>query len=237
MSSPPASPLGPSPRTGELFGRESVPRARREIAPGAHWIPDFLPLAAQDRIVRDCRELGRGPVPYHSARIGNGRMSVSSLSLGWHWYPYGYSRVAGNVNGRRVLPVPEWLLEIGRRAVAEASGDPAAGRRHAPDAALVNFYSPTATMGMHQDGEEESSAPIVSLSIGDTCTFRFGTPESRGRPYTDIALASGDLVVFGGPSRRAFHGVPKIHAGTAPEGCGLAEGRLNITLRVTGMRG
>lgn len=225
----------PEPRTGELFGAEALDRPRREVAPGAHWVPGFLGLAEQERIVRACRELGRGPVPYHSARIGNGRMSVSTLSLGWHWYPYGYSRTARDVNGARVLPVPEWMVALASRAVGETTGSARAGRDHVVDAALVNFYSPSARMGMHRDAEEKSSAPIVSLSIGDTCTFRFGTPESRGRPYTDVALASGDLFVFGGPSRRAFHGVPKIRPSTAPPGCGLESGRLNITLRVTGM--
>ena len=76
---------------------------------------------------------------------------------------------------------------------------------------------------------------MVSLSIGDTCTFRFGNPDTRGKPYTDVELESGDLFVFGGASRFAYHGVPKVFPGTADPNCGLASGRLNITLRVTGL--
>jgi alkylated DNA repair protein (DNA oxidative demethylase) len=64
--------------------------------------------------------------------------------------------------------------------------------------------------------------------------FRFGNTEHRNRPWTDVELRSGDLFVFGGPSRLAFHGVPKTRPGTGPD-IGLAEGRLNITLRVSGM--
>lgn len=75
---------------------------------------------------------------------------------------------------------------------------------------------------------------MVSLSLGDTCVFRLGNTEDRGRPYTDVELASGDLFVFGGPSRFAYHGVPRVHAGTADPALGLA-GRLNITLRETGL--
>ncbi|MBA2554292.1 MAG: alpha-ketoglutarate-dependent dioxygenase AlkB, partial [Geodermatophilaceae bacterium] len=101
--------------------------------------------------------------------------------------------------------------------------------------ALVNFYDDAARMGMHQDKDEKSAEPVVSLSIGDTCRFRFGNTADRGRPYTDIELCSGDVVVFGGPSRFAYHGVPKIYPGTADPGTGLASGRLNITLRVTGL--
>jgi alkylated DNA repair protein (DNA oxidative demethylase) len=83
-----------------------------------------------------------------------------------------------------------------------------------PDAALVNFYDGDARLGMHQDKDERSDAPVVSLS-GDACVFRFGNTESRGRPYTDVELRSGDLFVFGGPSRFAYHRVPKLLPGTA----------------------
>ena len=62
-----------------------------------------------------------------------------------------------------------------------------------------------------------------------------GQFRDRGRPYQDVLLTSGDLFVFGGPTRFAFHGVTKIHPGTSPAGCGLTEGRINITMRVTGL--
>ena len=88
---------------------------------------------------------------------------------------------------------------------------------------------------MHQDRDERSLAPVVSLSIGDSCRFRFGNTETRTKPYEDVTLASGDLFVFGGESRLAYHGVTKMLPGTAPEGCGLDGGRINITMRVTGL--
>lgn len=104
-----------------------------------------------------------------------------------------------------------------------------------PDAALANFYDDGAAMGMHQDKDERSNAPVVSLSIGDACLFRFGNTQTRTKPYADVELRSGDLFVFGGPSRFAYHGIPKVFPGTAPEGCGLSHGRINITMRVTGL--
>lgn len=162
-------------------------------------------------------------------------MSVRTVCLGWHWQPYKYTRTADDVNGLHILGFPDWLAELGHRAVADAYGDPEAGRGYAPDAALVNFYDAGARMGMHQDKDEQSGAPIVSLSFGDTCLFRFGNTENRNRPYTDIGLASGDLFVFGGPSRFAYHGVPKTFPGTGNPDTGLPKGRLNITMRVTGL--
>ncbi|WP_309124423.1 alpha-ketoglutarate-dependent dioxygenase AlkB, partial [Arthrobacter sp.] len=92
----------------------------------------------------------------------------------------------------------------------------------------------SAKMGMHQDKEEKSLAPVVSLSIGDSCLFRFGNTENRNKPWTDVRLESGDLFVFGGESRLAYHGVMKTYPGTSDPALGLV-GRLNITLRVTGL--
>jgi len=61
--------------------------------------------------------------------------------------------------------------------------------------------------------------------------------DRRTAPFTDIELQSGDLLVFGGPSRRIFHGVPKVYAGTGPHDMGLPPGRLSITIRETGLPG
>lgn len=128
-------------------------------------------------------------------------------------------------------------MVIWQGAVAEAYEDPRAAEAYQPDIALVNFYDENATLGMHQDRDEKSLAPVVSLSLGAPCLFRFGNTQNRNRPWTDIELRSGDLFVFGGPSRLAFHGVPKGIL-TSPSDpmpdIGLAHGRLNITIRESG---
>ncbi|WP_405778075.1 alpha-ketoglutarate-dependent dioxygenase AlkB family protein [Streptomyces sp. NBC_00859] len=215
------------------------PRDRAEVAPGAVHVPEWLPVERQRELADACREWARGPVPLRHTRLpGGGVMSVRTVCLGWHWQPYRYARTADDVNGARVAEFPGWLAELGRSAVAEAYGTAGgAAAAYAPDTALVNFYDGDARMGMHQDKEERCAAPVVSLSLGDTCVFRFGNAEGRGRPYTDVRLASGDLFVFGGPSRFAYHGVPKVLPGTADPAVGLAAGRLNITLRETGLGG
>ncbi|MEV6249500.1 alpha-ketoglutarate-dependent dioxygenase AlkB [Streptomyces sp. NPDC051742] len=201
------------------------PRERAAVAPGAVHVPGWLPFARQRELVDACREWGRGPVPYRRTVLpGGGVMSVRTLCLGRQWVPYRYLDTVG-------VPLPGWLVTLGREALAEAYGDHGG---FAPDTALVNFYEPGARMGMHQDREERSGAPVVSLSLGDRCVFRFGNEEGRGRPYQDVELASGDLFVFGGPSRWVHHGVPKVYPGTAEPALGL-RGRLNITLRETGL--
>ncbi|MFD5784222.1 alpha-ketoglutarate-dependent dioxygenase AlkB family protein [Streptomyces sp. NPDC126933] len=217
--------------SGELF-----PRPRAVVAPGAVHVPGWLSLERRRELVEACRGWARGPVPIrHTTLPGGGVMSVQTVCVGWHWQPYKYTRTAGDVNGSRVAEFPDWLLRLGRAALAEAYGDQAAAAAYTPDTALINFYEGGAKMGMHQDKDERSDAPVVSLSIGDSCVFRFGNTRDRGRPYTDVPLASGDLFVFGGPARFAYHGVPTVYPGTADPATGMNSGRLNITLRETGL--
>ncbi|WP_371680040.1 alpha-ketoglutarate-dependent dioxygenase AlkB [Streptomyces sp. NBC_01276] len=214
---------------GELF-----PRERAEIAPGAVHLPDWIGPGRQGELLAACREWARPPAGLRTVRTpGGGTMTARQVCLGLHWYPYGYARTAVDGDGAPVKPMPAWLAALGREAVLAAYGTPLPpGEEY--DIALVNFYAGDSRMGMHRDAEERSGAPVVSLSLGDSCLFRFGNTVSRTRPFRDVELRSGDLFVFGGPSRRAFHGVPKVLPGTAPPGLGLT-GRLNITLRVGGL--
>jgi len=217
---------------------ELFPRARTEIAPGAAHLPDWLTAERQSELLDACRAWARPPAGLRTVRTpGGGTMTSRQVCLGWHWYPYGYARTVVDGDGAPVKEFPEWLGELGRRAVVDALGpgsSTGAATAEAYDIALINFYDADARMGMHRDSDEKSDAPVVSLSLGDTCVFRFGNTESRNRPYTDVELRSGDLFVFGGDARLAYHGVPRVHAGTAPPELGLT-GRLNVTLRVSGL--
>jgi alkylated DNA repair protein (DNA oxidative demethylase) len=100
---------------------------------------------------------------------------------------------------------------------------------HEPEACLVNFYTADAKMGLHQDRDEtDLEAPVLSVSLGDTCLFRIGGT-TRDAGTGSFKLTSGDVVVLGGASRLAFHGVDRIYPGTST----LLKngGRINLTLR------
>lgn len=227
---------------GALFGDDLLPRSPQEIAPGCQWVPGWLTERQQTWLVEQHPRWAAGPVPAHRPEVRGGRMTVAMVPFGWVWTSTGMARVAEQgAPGARPLPVPEWMQRVYRRALAAAGFDAWHATGVVPDAALLNHYAPGASMGMHRDADEPSEAPVVSLSVGDACTFRFGNTETRTRPWTDLRLESGDLVVFGGSARRAYHGVPAIHTGTAPAPVAAAmarvglTGRLNLTLRVSGL--
>ena len=236
-----------------LFSDDQLPVPAREVMPGVVHLPGWLSHDQQRFLVRRFAEWGADPqgIPPHHPEVFGHPMSVRLTSLGWHWDNDRYTRTADEFGGAHALPIPDWMIRLGRHAVAEAFAPEVArswpermgaaeraewAASYTPDVALVNYYAPHASMGMHQDKVERCDMPIVSLSIGDTAVFRAGNTVSATQPYTDVLLASGDLIVFGGPSRFMYHGVPKILPRTGPTEVGVERGRFNLTLRQTGLK-
>lgn len=102
-----------------------------------------------------------------------------------------------------------------------------------PEACLVNVYGPQARMGLHRDDDEQDfSAPVLSVSLGDTALFRVGG-KTRKSPTRSFDLASGDVLVLGGEDRLAYHGVDRVKPDTGPLDLSAIPGcvRINLTLR------
>ncbi len=187
--------------------------------------PGFLDQAAQRALVLDLDAV-LGDAPLFTPRMPRtGKpFSVRMTNcgpLGWVSDERGYRYQATHPETDRPWPaIPAVLLE----AWSALAGFP-----EPPEACLVNFYESSARMGLHQDrDEEELGAPVVSLSLGDTCLFRVGG-NARRDPTRSFKLQSGDAMVLGGPARLAFHGVDRIVPGSSALLPG--RGRINLTLR------
>jgi DNA oxidative demethylase len=202
----------------------AAPRAF-EIVPGVVHHPAYLDRTAQEALRDALDEVIRAaplfqPRMPRTAKPFSVRMTNCGR-LGWVADEGGYRyQQIHPVTGAPWPPMPDIALA----AWAElAAGAPP------PEACLVNFYGPEARMGLHQDRDEEDfSAPVVSLSLGDSCLFRVGGT-SRRDPTLSFDLNSGDALILSGPARLAFHGVDRIRGGSSTL---LAEGgRINLTLR------
>jgi alkylated DNA repair protein (DNA oxidative demethylase) len=195
------------------------------IQPGAILSPGYLDREAQAALLDALREIFRAAPLYTPRMPRSGRpLSVRMTNcgpLGWITDERGYRYEPKHPETGAPWPaVPKIVLD----AWHDLAGYP-----HPPEACLINVYGPTARMGQHQDRDEQDfAAPVVSLSLGDTCLFRIGG-QSRRDPTRAMRLSSGDALVLGGEARLAFHGVDRIIPGTStllPEG-----GRINLTLR------
>jgi alkylated DNA repair protein (DNA oxidative demethylase) len=196
-----------------------------ELAPGLIYHPAFYSREEQEALVAALRACVK-QAPLFTPRMPRTGKPFSVRmtncgTLGW---------VSDEARGYRYQPdhpdtgtpwpaIPELALKAWALSGYGAS----------PEACLVNFYDAKARMGLHQDRDEAAlDAPVVSISLGDTCLFRYGRSERNG-PTKSVQLQSGDVVLIGGASRLCFHGVDRIYAGTSSL---LSDaGRINLTLR------
>ena len=184
------------------FDRAGQEALRELIAKAAEAAPFYTPVMPRTGRPFSVRMTNMGALGWLSDRAGY-RYQATHPETGQPW-----------------LPIPPMILDLWR----EVSGYP-----HEPQACLVNLYREGARMGLHRDEDEEDfAAPVVSVSLGDTAVFRIGGPERGGRTEM-LKLASGDVLVMGGASRLAYHGIDRVLNGTST----LIEGggRINLTLR------
>jgi DNA oxidative demethylase len=214
-----------TPATADLFDAQPRPVAE-SIGPGAVLLRDHAREAAA--ALRNTLSEIVQAAPWRRLLTPGGRpFSVETTNCGpcgWISDRAGYRYSAIDpLSGRPWPPMPpDWL------ALAHHAATVAGYAGFAPDACLVNRYTPGTSMGLHQDRDErDAAAPIVSVSLGLPATFLFGGPK-RGDPVRRVPLEHGDVVVWGGPSRLWFHGVARVNAGTHDF---AGPCRINLTFR------
>ena len=210
----------------DLFDDLPVEAAAEVLAPGAMLLRAFSWNEAAQLLQATEAVLAQAPLR-HMQTPGGYTMSVSTSScgaLGWVSDARGYRYAACDpVSGQTWPAMPECFLALARRAAAQAGY-----ADFRPEACLINQYVPGAKLSLHQDRDERDlDAPIVSVSLGLPAIFLFGGTERSQRPQR-YRLAHGDVVVWGGPARLAFHGVAPMEEG---EHALLGRRRINLTFR------
>jgi len=196
-----------------------------ELQPGLIYYPSYIDRDSQKALVTQVRDLVRAAPLFVPRMPKTGQPFSVRMSncgaQGWVSDATSYRYQAHHpVTGQPWPQMPE-SLRVLWQAVAQCPA--------LPEACLINFYDVTAKMGLHQDKDEQDfSAPVVSISLGDTCLFRYGGT-TRGGKTQSVKLASGDVLVLGGAARLVFHGVDRIFPATST----LLErgGRINLTMR------
>ena len=194
--------------------------------PGFRYYPGYLGSAEQAALIQDIKQCVQLAPYFRPTMPRSGRpfsvLMTNCGHLGWvsdQDGGYRYQTVHPET-GQPWPAIPDRILAIWREV---------SDYRHPPEVCLINHYTASAKMGSHVDADEEDSeAPIVSISLGDEGIFHVGGL-SRRDPKRRFVLRSGDVVVLGGAARQAFHGIDRIKAGTShlvPGG-----GRINLTLR------
>ena len=184
----------------------------------------FLAADQQVLIVNALRAVLKSAPVFSPVTPAGKSMSVRMTSAGkygWISDRNGYRYSETHPGGQTWPDIPHSILTV---------WDELVGPDRRPDCCLVNYYSESARMGLHQDRDEaDFSWPVVSISLGDDGLFRMGGTQRRGKTES-LWLNSGDVVVMGGAARLAYHGVDRIRPGSSrllPKG-----GRINLTLRV-----
>ncbi|WP_018859434.1 alpha-ketoglutarate-dependent dioxygenase AlkB [Rhizobium sp. 42MFCr.1] len=193
---------------------------------GVSHRPVYLDRPRQQALVDIVRSIVAGAPLFVPVMPGTGKpMSVRMTNcgpLGWvtdkeRGYRY---QPTHPVTGKPWPDMPVELIEI---------WSDVSGYDKPPQACLVNFYSDEARMGLHQDKDEQDlAAPVVSISLGNSCLFRVGGLARDDRTLS-FKLSSGDVVILGAEGRLCFHGVDRIYPSTST----LLKngGRINLTLR------
>ncbi|WP_309678228.1 DNA oxidative demethylase AlkB [Polaromonas sp.] len=218
--------------TLNLFEDEDAPppyAAPEPLAPGAVLLRGFALDGAQ-ALMQSVQQIIMAAPLRHLVVPGGHTMSVAMSNcgaLGWTSDRSGYRYTPTDpLSGRPWPAMPDGFKRLTARAAAAAGFD---GFR--PDACLINRYEPGARLSLHQDRDEgDLSAPIVSVSLGLPAVFLFGSARRSDRPVR-YRLLHGDVAVWGGPSRLAYHGVAPMADG---EHAGLGRQRINLTFRCAG---
>ncbi|KAL8241699.1 hypothetical protein R6Q59_012001 [Mikania micrantha] len=210
------------------------------LGSGMILLKNYIPLMDQVDIVNTCQKWGVGPGGFYEPRNQSGaKLRLHMMCFGKNWDPITKYKSRCRSDGSEPLPLPNELIHLAETAIKDAQAHSKNLPSMCPDICIVNFYTCTGGLGLHQDCDESFNSlkkglPVVSISVGDTAEFVYGNTRDKVK-LQRVLLESGDVLIFGGKSRHVFHGVKKILPGTSPQplvnATGFRPGRLNLTFR------
>jgi alkylated DNA repair protein (DNA oxidative demethylase) len=211
-----------------------------EFIEGFEHLEGYLDTARQREMLEACRRvIAREPL-WRPVFAGKGFVQEFALEntncgkYGWLGDTNGFKYSETSQSGKPWQPIPTEIMAVVEELTEEYNAENC----------LINFYRDASgndgkvkklRLGLHQDRTERNrTAPIISISLGQSCIFQIGGLEKKDK-VSEVVLKSGDIVILGGGrtgARNAFHGVKALIPNSTPAELGMkTEGRINITVR------
>ncbi|CAK9024979.1 unnamed protein product [Durusdinium trenchii] len=218
---------------------EYPPRVRL-LMDGVVHIENMLSMELQMNLVQQVMSLGGGSAGFYTPRFEGREMKLQTFCLGRHWdtRSHEYCDARLDHDNLPVLALPSNLSELAQGILSDL--DQKCGEvifpKMEPDTCIVNHYSASGSLGLHQDSDESEASisagiPVLSMSFGCSARFLFG---DDGNSLRSTMLRSGDVFIFGNSARLLQHGIAKVFPRTVPKRLKeILKGRLNLTLRQT----
>ncbi len=242
--------------------RVSLPAATKEMytfsgLPGLVFLPNFLSVKEQQYwMSRSLNDFSSAPFPNNETTLVNGpegeKMDPEKKQeilnrkgyrngLRWATLGYSYNWSKKTYHPDEKVEFPSELSKLVKEIVHDyfAFAFPPLSEEYATNyegqTSIVNYFPGGSQMCAHQDVSEAAmEKPLVSISLGCTSVFLMGTTNRDDKPFA-MFLRSGDVVVFSGMTRAAFHAVPRILDDTPEylisDASGLPGLRVNINVR------
>lgn len=206
-------------------------RELTEVLSNCWLIPEFFSLESQKDLLLQTRHWCKGL--FHQPPIPGTNLKLAHpiACVGYDWIPYEYRKPK--------VAMPEYLQQLYYDALLRLPDTECYLREfelHKPDTAVINWFPPGSSLGMHVDKSEDERVrslgnPIVTIALGATADISIGG-YAKSDATIKIRMQSGDVLVMHSKSRMRYHSVAKIYTNTSElEKFMKSVGRISITIR------
>jgi alkylated DNA repair dioxygenase AlkB len=202
----------------EKHGYNPFPQYVMASAGKLEWSPELV-------IDKDGKPVYRGD-DFDKSIITYKKQETGSDGKEKRWTYHYYN---SNFDGSPITPIPQNIINILEKITGQDMSD--------YDTVLINLYPVGRTLGWHQDVTEDyrnMDRDIVSVSIGADADFIYANQGMKyipGEPKSGIkaplAVSTGDVMTFGGPSRLISHTVTNVSGTTDLGSIDLSDSNVN----------
>ena len=174
------------------FFEQEGRRASGNLPEGLHYQPELIGPSDEEALVTRIRVLPFREFEFHGY-LGKRRV----VSFGWH-YDFSGQKL------RKAEDVPDFLLELRRRAASLADLEPSEFQH-----VLVTEYSPGAGIGWHRD--KAVFGKVAGISLLAPCVLRFRRKAGDKWERSNVPIEPRSAYLLTGPARSEWqHSISRV---------------------------